>query len=379
MENEHEADWDPKSGCENQRAEYDRMREHCPVAYSELLGWSLFRHADVTRAVLDHKTFSNAVSQHLSVPNGMDPEEHTEYRKIIEPYFGPDRMKGFEPVCRDVVKRLLAERRREEETEFMSEIALPFAVRVQCAFLGWPEKLHSTLIAWVRENQQATLAQDRAKLSRLARDFEQIIDDLIDERRTGAAAHRDATSSLMHEKVFGRPLSNEELASILRNWTAGEIGTISAAVGILAAYMAEHPVLQQKIRSDLSLLPYAIDEMLRIHGPLVSNRRVTKCPVEVGGKQIAAGERITINWMSANRDEKAFDDPQIFRFGRDQSKNLLYGAGIHVCPGAPLASLEMRLFMEELLSATSNIRPGAERPSHALYPSSGFSKLPLNL
>jgi hypothetical protein len=309
----------------------------------------------------------------------MDPPEHTVYRKIIEPYFSYQRMLDFEPLCREVVTSLLKDRLKPQ-MEFMSEVALPFAVRVQCAFLGWPQKLHATLLDWITRSQEATFARDRNALSETAREFEAIIDQLVDERRqTRAGPHLDVTSALMHEQVNGRPLTNEELSSILRNWTAGEIGTISAAIGILAAFLAEHHDLQTKLRSDRSLLPYAIDEILRIHGPLVANRRVTKCPVKVGKREIPAGERISINWVAANRDENAFEDPTSFRFDRDTSKNLLYGAGIHVCPGAPLASLEMRILMEELLSRTVQIAFDSGAPTFAVYPSSGFSKLPLRV
>lgn len=90
----------------------------------------------------------------------------------------------------------------------------------------------------------------------------------------------------MSEKVWGRPLSNEELSSILRNWTVGEIGTISASVGILTEYLATQPELQTKLRSQPELQPAAIEEILRLHGPLVANRRVATCPVNVGEQQI---------------------------------------------------------------------------------------------
>ncbi|MDW5375620.1 cytochrome P450 [Halomonas sp. HP20-15] len=81
------------------------------------------------------------------------------------------------------------------------------------------------------------------------------------------------------------------------------------------------------------LLPAAIDEILRIDAPLMSNRRVTTCPVEIGGRRIEAGQRLILLWGSANRDEAVFGDPEEFRLDRDPSLNLLYGAGIHVCPG----------------------------------------------
>lgn len=136
MENEHESDWDPMSeqNQKDQRAAYDQMRQKYPVAHSQFFGWTLFRHDDVMRALLDPETFSNAVSHHLSVPNGMDPPEHTEYRRIIEPYFSPERMERFEPVCRTLVKTLLSPPLKQQ-LEFMSQIALPFAVRVRA--LSW--------------------------------------------------------------------------------------------------------------------------------------------------------------------------------------------------------------------------------------------------
>lgn len=381
MGKQHQPDWDPTSPevQRDQRAAYDEMRRRCPVAYSDFMGWSLFRHEDVTHVILDHNTFSSAVSQHLSVPSGIDQPEHTVYRRIIEPYFSTERMSAFEPVCGKIVLERVRDLSARGEVEFMAEVALPFAVQVQCAFLGWPPTLHETLLQWMNKSQAATLAQDRKAMSEIAVEFESIIDDLLETRRAaGAGPESDLTAALMHEKVWGRPLSNEELASILRNWTAGEIGTISAAVGILAQYLAEHAEVQRKLRTQPSLLGPAIEEILRIHGPLVSNRRVTTRPVEIGGRKIDAGERITLMWMSANRDERVFEEPDSFRIDRDRGKNLLWGAGIHVCPGAPLAQLEMKVFMEELLARTSTFETSAEKkPALAIYPASGFATLPL--
>lgn len=363
------------------RAAYDDLRHRCPVAHGDLPGWSLFRHEDVTHVLHDHEIFSNAVSRHLSVPNGMDPPEHTAYRRIIEPYFSPERMAAFAPVCRDIVVNLVRDLAARGEVEFMEAAALPFATEAQSTFLGWPATLHEQLAQWTRKNQAATRAQDRVAMSEIALEFEDLIDHLLETRlRAGADAETDLTAALMNEKVWGRLLSNEEVASILRNWTVGEIGTISASVGILVHYLAEHSELQSQLRAQPDLLPPAIEEILRLHGPLVMNRRVTTQLVEIGGKKIEAGERVSVNWVSANRDEAAFEDAHTFRLDRDQSKNLLYGAGIHVCPGAPLARLELRVFMEELLARTDEITlaPGSA-PTFAVYPASGFATLPLRV
>lgn len=381
MNHPPQPDWDPTSAevQRDQRAAYDAMRHRCPVAYSDFFGWSLFRHADVMRVLHDHETFSNVVSQHRSVPNGMDPPEHTPFRRIIEPYFSPERMAAFEPLCRGIAGELVDRAIARGEVEFMADVALPFAVRVQCAFLGWPSELQEPLIRWVRKNHEATLTRNREAMSAIAREFEAIIDDLLDSRRrSGAGPETDLTASLMHEQVRGRTLNNEELTSILRNWTVGEIGTISAAIGILAHYLAAHGGLQRELRANPDQLPAAIEEILRLHGPLVANRRVTTRPVEMGGRKIGAGERISINWISANRDESVFGDPDTFQPDRDQSQNLLWGAGIHVCPGAPLARLEMRVFLRELLSRTGEISLAPEQSATpAAYPAAGYSELPL--
>lgn len=377
------ADWDPydESIQRDQIKAYDEMRERCPVAYSEAQGWTLFKHEDVLRALTDEKTFSNIVSSHISVPNGMDPPQHTEYRRIVERYFSAEGVNLFEPTCREITGALIERVLASGRCEVMSEIAVPFAVHVQCAFLGWPLATRQTLADWTRRNYQATLAQDRPALAQIALEFQRSIDNLIEKRRNaGATASDDITASLMHDKVHGRPLSNKEIAGILRNWTVGETGTISAAIGILVHYLADHAKLQDQFRSKPALLPSAIEEILRIHGPLVTNRRITACPVEISGRKIAAGERITLNWISANRDPRAFEHPDAFCLDRDPTKNLLWGAGIHICPGAPLARMEMRVVIEELLKRTTGVAlaPG-KTPVKAVYPASGFASVEVEL
>jgi cytochrome P450 len=381
MSEKSQPDWDPRSQSviDDQITAYDHMRGRCPVAYSDYLHWSVFRHADVMRVLNDHDTFSNAVSSHLSVPNGMDPPEHTKYRKIIEPYFGPRRMQVFEPVCREIAVDLAKCLPVGGEIELMSGFAQNFALRVQCAFMGWPETLHEPLRRWILKNQAATLGGHRAAAAAVALEFDVYIRDLLNVRReAGSEAPDDITTSLLKERIDDRFLNDEEIVSIVRNWTVGELGTISASVGILAHYLVERPELQQQLRKQPSLLPAAIDEILRIHAPLVANRRVTTRAVTVGGREIASGERMTLIWASANRDEAVFGDPDEFRLDRDPSQNLLYGVGIHVCPGAPLARLELRIIMEELLVGTRQIAlvPG-KPPARAMYPASGFSSLPL--
>lgn len=338
----------------------------------------MFRHEDVVRALDDPAAFSNRVSQHLAVPNGMDPPEHGVFRSIIDPYFSPERMAGFEPACRRVAASLVQELAHEREVELMSELAEPYAVQAQCAFLQWPEDLHRPLREWMARHHAAVRAKDRDAMAATAYEFDGHIRDLLEASRAGKAERAGpVVARLLAERVGGRPITDDEIVSILRNWTVGELGTIAASVGIVAHFLAERVALQVKLRLEPAHLGRAIDEVLRLRAPLMTARRVVTRSVRIGDRELPKGARVTLMWGAANRDEHAFDAADEFELDRDPAKNLLYGAGIHVCPGAPLARLELRVMFEELL-ARRDLRTASDRtPIHALYPAAGFSTCPL--
>lgn len=380
------ADWDPRDTAvlSDQVRAYDRMRGSCPVAHSDYLGWSIFRHEDVVAVVEDHETFSSVVSSHQAVPNGFDPPKHGPYRRIVDHYFTSEHMLAFEPACREVARNLIARLPRGVQMDFISAFALEFALEAQRAWLGWPAYTVDALRHWTARNHRATLARDREELDAVAADFDATVRRVLADRRAldqeNSAAASDITSQLLWEHIEGVPLSDEELVSILRNWTVGELGTMSASVGILVDYLARHPVLQQEFRRAPDRLPLAIDEILRMHSPLVANRRVATRDVDLGGRRIAAGDRVTVIWASANRDESRFGDPDDYQPERNAADNLLYGRGVHDCPGAPLARRELRIVMEELLAATSSVDAlGQDDPDFASYPASGFRTLPITL
>lgn len=384
MTDELDVDWDPRSHAvqKDQIAAYDRMRRMCPVARSRYGYTSLFKHADVLRALTDTGTFSNVVSaRHPSVPNGMDAPRHTCFRQIIDGYFSAARMRDFEPSCRALAQDLVFAWLRSDNLDFLTGFAWEFAVQVQCRFMGWPVELHEPLRKWMLKNHAATYAIDAHAMGVVAREFDGYVSALLDRRRrAGASAPDDVTTRLLGETVDGRPLSGEQITSIVRNWTVGEVSTIAAALGILAEYLAVRPVLQQRLREQPSLLPAAIDEILRIHGPLVLSRRCVTRAVTIRGRLLVPGERVALIWPSANRDEEVFGDPDEFRLDRDPALNLLYGSGSHACPGAPLARLELQTAVHTLLQATRSLAlaPGCV-PVRATYPASGYAGLELRV
>ncbi|MBV6271566.1 cytochrome P450 [Alcaligenaceae bacterium CGII-47] len=377
------AHWDPRSPefLDDPIGAYDALRQRCPVAQSAALHLSVFGHADTLRILMDPDTFSSQASRRVSVPNSMDPPEHSAYRKIIEPYFNAERMTQFAPRLQALSRDLVARLPVDAEIDIMATLAYPFALQTLCGFLGWPDSVHEPLYQWIHKKNAATQSGEHAALALVATEFDSTIRNLLAARRkAGDQVPDDATTRLMNEQVGARALNETEIVSILRNWTVGELGTMAASVGIIANYLATHASLQQKLRDTPSLIDAANNEILRIHAPLLANRRRTTQAVCLGDTNLEAGERVSVLWVSANRDPSVFENPDEFRLGRNPKLNLLYGAGIHACPGAPLARMALESIISVLLAQTQQITPSSTRaPTHNAYPAGGYSQAPIHI
>ena len=155
---------------------------------------------------------------------------------------------------------------------------------------------------------------------------------------------------------------------------------MAAALGVVVHFLADHPEVQQDLRSHQARTAAAIDEMLRIDDPFLVNRRVTTSTVRIGDHELAAGGRVYLNWTSANRDEAVFGNPQAYRPEQHAPHNLVYGVGIHACPGRPLATMELVVAVQALLQATPGIDPAPDAaPERETYPLGGWRRVPVRL
>jgi cytochrome P450 len=373
--------WDPLSETTlaDQRAAYDRMRAACPVARSPV-GVTLFRHADVVAAASDPAIFSSAASAHRQVPNSLDPPEHTAFRAVIDPFFSAERMRELEPRLRTCARRIVETLPRQASVDAVTEFGYPFAVRAQAEWLGW-QGAEDALLAWMGENHAATRSADRSRTAAVAVAFDEIVAEQVRHRRNlGDRAPQDPTTELLHVRVNGQRLSDADIVSILRNWTAGDLGSIAAAIGVVIHFLATRPEIQHALRVDSSDLASAIDEMLRIDDPFLTNRRVATAATRVAGFDLEPGTRVYLNWTSANRDEAVFGNPDTYRPHEHAPNNLVYGVGIHACPGRPLATLELVVATRTLLELTTAVElaPDAE-PERETYPVGGWRRLPVRL
>jgi cytochrome P450 len=373
--------WEPLSAeaLADQRETYDRARRACPVARSPR-GVTLFRHADVVAAANDPGTFSSAVSAHRQVPNSLDPPEHTTFRRVVDPFFTPARMQALEPRLRPIAADIVAQLPRRTTVDAVADIGYPFAVRAQAEWLGWQGVEHE-LIAWMREHHDATRSGDRSRTAATAAAFDAIVTEQVRRRRAAAdAAPDDPTTELLHVRVDGAPLADADVVSILRNWTAGDLGSMAAAVGVVVHFLATHVDVQDALRAGSVDPRAAIDEMLRIDDPFLVNRRVVTSATRIAGFDLEPGTRVYLNWTSANRDEAVFGDPDAYRPDVHAAHNLVWGIGPHVCPGRPLATLELVVATEALLRVARGVELAPDvAPQRETYPVGGWRRLPVRL
>jgi cytochrome P450 len=367
---------------DDQRSTYDALRTRCAVA-REGGRWVILRHAEVVAAATDPRTFSSAVTARRAIPNSLDGADHAAYRVVVDRYLTDERVAREEPQCRAHAAAIVDSLPRGVTVKTIASIGIPFAVRSQSTWLGWPSDLEEALVEWIRDNHAATRSGNRDRTAEVADRFDHVIHGLLQTRRDTQTA--DVTSELMNDTVDGRSLTDREIVSILRNWTAGDLGSLATSVGVIVHFLAANPTIQREVRAlaeaqDRDALVVAVEEILRIDDPFVSNRRVATRAVHLGGEAIAEGDQVLLNWTAANRDPLVFEDPDSYSPAQNVEASLVFGIGPHVCPGRSLTLMELRVMLEELLSRTNWLDPAPDRPAvRETPPMGGWARVPVVL
>jgi len=336
------------------------------------------RHAAVVAVAHDPDTFSNNVSRHLHLPNGLDGEGHAAARRFIDPFFEPDEIARLEPTFAAIAASLVGDLADGGAVfDAVADLGARFAVRAQSAWLGWRSDLEGDLLAWVAANRAATRSRDRALSRKVAADFDAIIGSLIAERQENP--RDDVTMRLMTTPAEeGETLTDPEVVSILRNWTGGDLSSLALCAGVVVHWIATHPDhARHFVGASDADLDAAIDEILRADDPFVSNRRIATRDTTVDGCPVAAGDVIVIDWRAANRDPDVFGEPGAFDPEGNAESNVVYGTGVHVCPGRGLSTLELRVLVRALLAAGRVELAGPAEREEA--PVAGFRTVPVRL
>lgn len=344
-----------RSHLGNPHPVYAHLREERPVHLNERPRfWAISRFADVQEALRDWPAFSSGAGITLDGFTGikpmiilMDPPRQAELRKVLLSAFASKRIALQEQSIRDTALFLLDSAGRHDEIDLVAEFTAPLPIMVIADMLGVDPGDRELFKTW-SNGIMATTAGDYESLKANYENIFGYFGDVITERRR--APRDDLVTALVHAAVDGIRLTDDEILGFCALLLIAGNETTTNLLGNAVVLLEQHRVARSQIASDISLLPGALEEVLRFDGPVPTLTRTTTRDIELHGQTIPAGEKVLLLLAAANRDPRVFDDPERFDIHRhDGPRHIGFGSGIHYCMGANLARLEARVAVEVLL------------------------------
>jgi cytochrome P450 family 130 len=346
---------------------YERLRDEDPVHHVADRGyWVLSRFADVFAAAGDGATFSSAegltfeqdeIARLGLAPTMvmMDRPEHTIYRRLISRGFTPRQVAGLEPAVRAFVRQRVATLVDAGEADLVELLAGPLPTLVVATYLGVPETDRAQFDAWSAAIVSANASGDAiGGAADAVAGLYGYFRELVAWRRREPSD--DMLSDLVAADVDGEPLDLVRILGYCFVMIAGGNDTVTGLLGGAAVALTEHPDERRRLAGDRSLVPGAVEELLRWTSPVQGLSRTTTREVVVGGRTIPAGRKVHLLYGSANRDPREFG-PSADRLDitRRVARMMAFGGGPHHCIGAAAARLQGRIALEELLTAAPDL------------------------
>lgn len=342
-----------------------RLRAHAPAHPVQLPDlprmWLLTRHEDVLRVSRDDATFSSADGNTLlrnrpgrnsALLPGLDPPRHTHFRKLISQGFTARHVQRLEGRMRAVAGAIVDDVLAKGSFDAVPDISAELSLQVIAEVIGVPQADRLKIFHWSNAIgslgiEDPDYAPTPAALGEAAMEMMAYCAQLVEIRRQ--EPQDDILSALIAAEVSGERLDGNQLGEffLLLAIAGNETTRNTMSHGILA--LSEHPEQRAALAADLSLVPGAVDEMLRWTTPVLHFRRTVVQDCEIAGQQVPAGDWVAMHYLSANRDEAVFTDPDRFDIRRHEAGHAAFGGGgTHFCLGAQLARLELRIMLEEL-------------------------------
>ncbi len=364
---------------------WTRMRRNTPVAWHEDQErepfWAITRYADITAIGKDSENFLNGPgvtilrkdqidesgAARVPLMLTMDPPEHHKYRMILRERFKPSVMRKLEEHivarCREIADDVAAARIRtvegEKSIDFVEAIAMRLPLDVILELLGVPTSDRDQMYIWSNavigseDPEYGDVALPREAIAAAQQGMFGYFARFIAERR--AAPKDDLVSLLVAARIDGTPLTDIEILGFCFLLAlAGNETTRNATSGAMLA-LIENPEARRALTADPSLMPSAVEELLRWVTPIVYMARTAARDVEIGGQTIRANEKVVMFYPSANRDETVFNDPFSLDINRKPNRHLTFGFGRHSCLGNDLARIELQAVMTEILARFPDI------------------------
>src|SRR4051812_4983182 len=351
---------------------FQRLRSECPVHFTSAITeyptekgfWSLTTAEDIHAVSRDWKTYSSETGGVTAINIvfpleltramfiGMDPPKHDRVKALFQAGFTPKRIADHEDEIREIVTTVLDRLEGRDSCDLVEDVAQPVVARVIGSFMGIPPEDDAV---WARL-MNSTLGAGDPDLSPegvegvIAKDVPEIFErckKLIDERRENPTD--DLTSVLVHAEVDGHQLEEHEIVmGFFLLVAAGNDSTKATYCSAMRALM-ENPDQRQLLLDDPSLTSSAVEEALRMFPAFAHFRRTATCDAEINGQPIRAGDKVVMWYVSSNRDETRYEDPDRFDVTRNPEHQAFGAGGRHFCLGTALARLELNILLEETL------------------------------
>ena len=370
---------------------FKELRENEPVYWNpqeEGTGfWALTRYDDVVATSLDHDSYLSGHGVFVDESVGgselmmvnMDPPKHSGLRKLVNEGFTPKMIRRMEPHVRGIAAAIVDKIATKGECDFVLDVAMELPLQVIAELIGIPQEDRHKIYRW--SNQMIAVGDpeyspDMDTATKAAADIFAYSSQLTADRRENPKD--DLITVLLNAEVDGEKLEDMELnIFFLLLAVAGNETTRNLIAGGMLAFF-EHPDQWQRLKDDPSLMPTAVEELLRWISPIMYFRRTASKDTVIHGQQIKAGEKVTIWYGSANRDPDAFENADTFDVGREPNAHVALGAGgPHYCLGASLARLEIRLMFEEITKRLPDIKLNGEVSLLRSYFINGFKHIPV--
>jgi cytochrome P450 len=320
----------------------------------------ILRHEDVRQAAKDWKTYSSDAPFRVPIPSEedvrsmrqlpveTDPPDHTDYRKIVDPFFQRAKDPGMIAQVESLVEELLTGAMARPSIEIVREFALPLQSRALTYLLNVPESEAETWVSWGTH-----VFRDGGDGRKKGAALEEYLHAQLDH--AAANPGDDFFSALTRATFRGRPLKRVEMMGFANLTFAGGRDTVIHTISSVIAWLGQHPESLEYLRADPARITHAGEEFFRVITPLTHVGRI--CPVDttVHGVPVKAGGRVSLCWASANQDEAAFDAPGEVRLDRKPNPHLSFGFGAHLCLGAAHARLLLRTLLHQCTRRVSRV------------------------
>ncbi len=362
--------------------------------------WVVSRYADVLAAASDTTTFSSHTGGGRDgggtliedLPEGFtgvllnmtDDPLHQRMRTLLTPALAPRALRALSDELRGRARRIVAAAVERRDVDLLTDVAAELPLQAAAGLLGVPQDERRQLIEWADATLDYSDRDLGARSERAAAASAEMFaygQDLIARRR------RDPGEDLLSLAAVGtvvdegveRPLRDDELQLLFTLLVAAGTETTRNTIAVGVAALADRPDDWASLAADPDAVPTAVEEMLRWASSTPYNRRTATVDTELGGQHLRAGDKVTLWWASANRDEREFVDPFRFDVRRAPNRHLAFGHGGHFCLGARLARLEIRCLLVELLASVASVERTGEIEWTRSNKHTGVRYLPVRL